>query len=371
MAPKRHRRAFTLVELTLSMAVATILLGGMASALVLASRAIPSSNDPAMLRIEGHAVVEQLANDLWCAQTFTSQSANAVSFTVADRNDLDNSPDQITYSWSGVPGASLYQTMGGEPAREIAKDVHAFQFLYGLSSTSETVTQETLSWGPAQTLLYYDNWPGVTATLQSLSLGTSNHASQYFTISPPADAVALEITRAWAMLQKGFVSLGNAVAEIRRSTNDDNYLPASAVIGTPSVRSVTGLLSAFSWTDFPFSDVNITDLTRNDYCLVVRGSVLNLGNLQVNYNKSAPANGIVYRWTTDGGATWSPTTVDIHKRDIPIRIEGRFQLRTVTEVNVDHNYATSVRIALQLGTNPLSWTETTVEILNEPEVSGP
>ena len=43
---QKRRRGLSLVELTVSMAVSTILLGGITSAMVIASRALPDNTSP-------------------------------------------------------------------------------------------------------------------------------------------------------------------------------------------------------------------------------------------------------------------------------------------------------------------------------------
>jgi hypothetical protein len=366
------RRGFTLVELTVSVSLTTILFGGMASALVLTSRAIPDAGDPGVLRIEGHGIVEQMANDLWCAQSFSTRTAHSVAFQVADRSsDIDSDPDTLTYEWSGTPGDPLYRTITGEPARIIAENVHDFQIAYGISTTSETMLEESLQWTDVQILASFTGWSGISPSTENFSLSTSNHGSQFFTINPPPGAVAMEITRGWAMIQKGLVSVGNAIAEIRRSKNDGNFQPSSTAIGSPSVRSVTSLFGFYAMTDFPFTDAIITDFSRNDYCLVLRGSVLSVANLQVYTSASAPSNGTAHTWSTNAGESWSPAAKDINKRDIPFRIDGRFQAPTMVETTFNRYFVNSVRLALQLGESAGAWTETAVEILNGPEVSSP
>lgn len=354
------------------MALTTVLLGTMASALVLSSRAIPGANDPAVLRIEGHAVVEQIANDLWCAKSFSNRTPKTVTFTVADRtSDLDADPDVLTYEWSGLPGDPLYRIKDGEPARVLAEDVYDFQITYGIATTGTTTMAETLSWSAVQTLVSFTGWSGLTPQAESFGLGPASLASQYFTYTPPAGTSAVEITRAWAMLQKGFNGTGSAIAEIRRSANDGTLNPAGTSLGTPSARAAGTLTTAFNWTDFPFTDVIVTDFSRSDFCLVLSAANLNDANLQVYFNRNAPADGMAHTWTGDGGASWSPAFKDIHKRDVPFVIEGRCQTLTTSEVTTNRYFVTSVRIALQLGQHKTAWTETAVEILNQPEVASP
>jgi prepilin-type N-terminal cleavage/methylation domain-containing protein len=100
-AASHIRRGFTLVEMVLSMAVMTILLGGIASAMILASRAMPDLATPLKAMADGYYAADQLAGELFAAQTITARSATSVTFTVADRNN-DSIAETIRYSWGGA-----------------------------------------------------------------------------------------------------------------------------------------------------------------------------------------------------------------------------------------------------------------------------
>jgi prepilin-type N-terminal cleavage/methylation domain-containing protein len=100
---RRIRRAFTLIELTLTLGVMAMLMAGLASAVVLASRALPDPNRPSSDVLEQSSVVDRIAGDLQYARYITERGAHAVTFTVADRNG-DGSPECLRYAWSGTAG---------------------------------------------------------------------------------------------------------------------------------------------------------------------------------------------------------------------------------------------------------------------------
>ncbi len=147
----RHRRhGFTLVEMGLSMAVMTVLLGGISSALILAGRAIPDHATPVKLMTDGFHVADQLAGELYAAQTISARSANSITFTVADRN-ADANPETIQYLWSGVAGSPLYRQYNGASASVVLGDIYQFNLTYFTqvigSSTRVTVVNITLRAG--------------------------------------------------------------------------------------------------------------------------------------------------------------------------------------------------------------------------------
>ena len=72
------RRAVTLVELVLSMAVMTVLIGGIGSAMVLASRAVPDDDSSASALIGGYRAAEEIAGELFVARTFTDLTCRSL-----------------------------------------------------------------------------------------------------------------------------------------------------------------------------------------------------------------------------------------------------------------------------------------------------
>lgn len=125
----RSRRAFTMVEMVASMVILTILMLGISSSLVIASRAIPDGRSPAKQFVDGSEMLLQIADELSCALTVTVHTATVVEFTLPDRNG-DAAEDTIRYSWSGVAGAGLMRQYNGATAAAVLDDVHEFQLSY-------------------------------------------------------------------------------------------------------------------------------------------------------------------------------------------------------------------------------------------------
>ena len=81
-----HRLGFTMVELLLSMVVMTMVMGGLATAMVLASRALPNGQSAFDITLKSSDATEQIAVDLYTARTIVARSPRFVEFTVPDRN---------------------------------------------------------------------------------------------------------------------------------------------------------------------------------------------------------------------------------------------------------------------------------------------
>ena len=73
---------FTLVELVASMAIMSVLMLGLGSAMILASHAVPDGTGPLDTMLEAGTVADDIASDLRYAVSFAERSSNAVEFTV-------------------------------------------------------------------------------------------------------------------------------------------------------------------------------------------------------------------------------------------------------------------------------------------------
>ena len=119
---------FTLLELMVSVVASSLLMVGLMSALFIASSSLDGTGD-VKRRNEGSEVLAEVLRDLRLAKTFTEKTANAVTFTVPDR-DGDTFPETIRYSWTGTAGAPLLYEYNGGPAATIAEDVHEFDLSF-------------------------------------------------------------------------------------------------------------------------------------------------------------------------------------------------------------------------------------------------
>lgn len=130
---QRFRGGFTLVEMILSMAVMTVLLGGISSALIIAGRAVPDLETPLKARTDGYYAAEALAGELFAARTISYRTANVVEFTVADRN-ADSSAETIRYSWSGVAGQPLTRQYNNGTIATMLENIYQFDLRYDMES---------------------------------------------------------------------------------------------------------------------------------------------------------------------------------------------------------------------------------------------
>lgn len=129
----RHRtptRAFTMVEMVVTLAIMTLLISAMASAVVLAGRAVPDEDDLSIRVARGVEALDRLRADLGEAIEITETGDAAVEITVPDRGQEGDGPETIRYAWSGKAGDPLTLSLNGGTPAVVCADVHAFSIEY-------------------------------------------------------------------------------------------------------------------------------------------------------------------------------------------------------------------------------------------------
>lgn len=126
--PSPTKRGFTLIELVVATALASILIAGLTSTLFIAVEA-SSGDTPAPNTLEGLALLTDMTAELQYAVTITEQTAMAITVTVPDRN-ADTFNETIRYAWSGTPGDPLTRQYNGGTVANVADDVYDFDIRY-------------------------------------------------------------------------------------------------------------------------------------------------------------------------------------------------------------------------------------------------
>ncbi len=108
----RHpfRRAFTLLEMSLSLVIVATITLALGSAVVIASRAMPTDDAPGVAAVEQMRALQQVRLDLAEALFFRELSATVAEVVVSDRND-DGAGERIRYAWDGTPGHALTRSL--------------------------------------------------------------------------------------------------------------------------------------------------------------------------------------------------------------------------------------------------------------------
>ena len=366
-----RRRGFTLIELVMSMAIGAILLGGMGSAILISSHALPGSNTTTDAILRTADVVEQMAGELHCAVTFKQRTATLVEFTVPDR-DGDLAPETILYTWTGTPGDPLKRQYNAGTMVIVAEGVQEFDLGYTKTSVTTTETTDVTTNSGEILLSWFDGWSGLTETPQDFGVDSDYWAAEFVSLALPDFTNKVTITRVRLRMRQG--NLGNAgtfSVGIHRFEGGGKTQPHQNTIGTPVVRSASTLSAGYLWEEFVFSDVTINNGNKAK-AIVVKGTAAagNQGDAEVlrYYNSNGPQDDPTAMWTTNGGTSWDPKKNDQSDYDFPHYLYGEYETTALTPVDVTRYYLGSVQIKLRLGADAGTRVQTSAQVLNAPEV---
>ncbi|MCG6155843.1 hypothetical protein [Rubinisphaera margarita] len=131
-SPLNARRAFTLVEITLSLVGTSVLVGGMMSALYVTMKSLDPNLSNASVMLTVTDVLHQM-RELQFTTEFLDQMTREVEVWVPDRDD-DDDEEKINYRWSGIPGDPLIREYNGHNI-DIVPKVYHFSLSYISSGT--------------------------------------------------------------------------------------------------------------------------------------------------------------------------------------------------------------------------------------------
>ncbi|MEM8738726.1 MAG: prepilin-type N-terminal cleavage/methylation domain-containing protein [Planctomycetota bacterium] len=214
--PRRRPHGFSLVEMVISLSVISLLMVGMTSAVVLASRALPSNTAPAAATADAGHALQLLRDDLRAATAVHPLGPASLTLNLPDR-DGDGLPEVVAYAWAGGPDDPLTRSVNGQPPHELLDRVQAFAIT--ANSIAEThafdgvdqqsAEQELSSVDPANS---DDTYP----------LSQEEAIGFHFTPALPAQALAWRPTRLLIRSKKEGKTNGTARTEL---TNWDGSRP--------------------------------------------------------------------------------------------------------------------------------------------------
>jgi hypothetical protein len=123
------RRGYTLIELVAATASSALLIGGLASTVMISTRTLSQDSTPAAGAVRSAQALAQLSADLRQALRFvertagataiTQQTSTALAFTLPDRTG-DALAETARYTWSGTVGDPLMYQLNSQAAKVIA-----------------------------------------------------------------------------------------------------------------------------------------------------------------------------------------------------------------------------------------------------------
>lgn len=353
----------TLVETAMSIAILTIVMGAMTSAVVVASKAMPGRNDRIEAVLHGARLADRLLADLAYARSITLTGAGTLRAVVPDR-DNDAIDEIIVYSWSGTKGDPVYRTYNAEvPALFAAA---AWEFVPSCQSRTATIATTVMQESTEQ-LLHYQPVANAGAPTGLMNPYTSGNGNKDVTnsrwlaqhVQPvlPQGATAWSITRVLLAARVSGTNNGWSRVEIR---------PATTFPGGPSSSVIQGrdmfewnLNSSYGWETFSFSSVTGLDPVSGIW-VVVRWVNNGTSGTIAYQDKDVADQYAAYAESSNSGSTWSQTADGA----LAHAIYGTYTVpvaATATQVR-----ATTLSIRLNLSSDSGAVVETASRLAAEP-----
>ena len=351
MPVKRRPRAcgLTLIELVVGMAIASILMIAISSAMLLASRALPSKTSLASQTLDATRALDLALDELRFATYISQRSDKLVQFAIPDRTG-DGRPEVIKYEWSGTPGDPLVRTFNGA-ASNVLPGVNSFAFTWDTTSFVETHPGPPTE-GSETLLASYES----TTSISSSTIRSNRWFAQYFKPSFASNVVSWKITRVlFRARQVGTVSGTTAVSI--QPANASRY-PSGTIIDQKNV-SESSLDDEYGWVQVTFN--NAGGLTPGAaMCLTLSSSDTSGDALEFQFRGGgvpAASGGLI-----EGDPAWKSFAGDKAMR---YAVYGTVSTHTPRQVN--RTLITGVQVAATTTAEPQNHLQSAAGLLNKPE----
>jgi prepilin-type N-terminal cleavage/methylation domain-containing protein len=243
----QHPRAFTLLEVVISVAILSIIGVSLMSVMTLTARAVPAQEDPDVALAASQQMVTDLANDIASATAITLSGSKTIRLRVADRTG-DSIDEEIVYSWSGNDGDSLRWRYNGSAWMNLAESIKQFDIQLDNREATRQVPGPDV-WG-SEVLL-----AGSLGAMDSQNeiLG-GNGVSQYFEPLLPENANGWTITRVELSIRRRSGATQPPVFTVSAMKRLANGWPDFTAIQTATVNATTiSSSSTFQTISVPFA----------------------------------------------------------------------------------------------------------------------
>lgn len=350
----RSRRGFTLIELVVTIAITSVIMLGIGSAMLIAGRALPDADNPAAASVTAGQAIEQMVTELQYAATIIDSDATLIEFTVADR-DADNVDETIRYEWSGTPGDPLTRQYNGGALVNLVDDVRQFDLWRDVETSTTEVPQGNES---SETLLasYY-----ATADQAGRDVKADRWRGQYFLPSLPADTVSWKVTRVRFYAAAQGAVTGRCQVQLQLPTIGE--FPSGTVLEDKTLQEST--LSPLYWSLQEFTFSNVSGLSpEHGLCLVLEWVSGTEACQVLIRDEDAPPAAPGFMRSTNQGIAWTRYS----DQSLLFWVYGT--VTTEGEPLIESTYYLDrVTVTLQAGTDAQSTVQAGVRLLNRPEVT--
>ena len=346
-------RGFTLVEMVVSLGIASVLMLGIGSAMLIAARAMPDAVSPTDAIVDAGAALEQIITELQYAVDIRNKSATMIEFTVADR-DGNDIPETIRYEWSGAAGDPLTRRYNGGAVVPVLANVRELAFSWDLLTISALVPQGNES---AETILRGHDG---TVSLGNYSIRSSEWYGQYFRPSLPADAESWRVTRVRLCARTDGGHAGECRVQLQQATA--GKLPSGTVIEEKTLLE-SSLLSGYQEQEFAFTRASGLSPIQG-LCLVVKWINDSVACQLWGVSADGSTSDSFMVKSLDKGMSWTAPA----GMSLLYTIYGT--VTTTGQPQVQNTYYLNrVSIRLRAGADAQTTLQGAVRLLNKPEVT--
>lgn len=349
----RQKSAFTLLEMVVSLVVASILLGGLTSAMLLATQAIPDPQKGPQATLESSRITNQIAGELYYALSFPDRASHAVTFTVADRNG-DTNPETIRYAWSGKAGDPLTRQYNDGATATVLENVLQFDLAYDYNEVVEQIPNAPIE-SAEQDLIKYES----SDSLGEAHVHDNRWWAQYFKPSLPADAVSWKITSVIFMAKRESSDSATTTIQLVLPTSDN--LPSNLVIDSIDMQQ-SALTDSYQTIQQSFT--RASGLSP-DLSLYLKFTTPDSKSARLVYQGTGVSFTDV--GLIQGSPEWGSLSTS---QSLLFTVRGTV-MTSVPPTILTRSFLTAARITLRVGTDSASSVEASVQVLNAPEVTGP
>lgn len=347
---KARREAFTLVEVMLALALATIVLGALQSLIMIAGRAVPDADGVQASTVTASDALERLAAEVSVALEVLDVTSQSITFSVNDWTG-DDRVETIKYGWSGVAGEPLLRAVNGGTASVLVESVESFSLTPGTESIDVKIdgVSTELNDQVVQDINVLD--------LLADRVSTTRVYAQRLVPDLPANTVEWRVATVSIWVTSGYGSDGNLRVELR------DYDSTTGKPGTSVYKymdyNTDSLGNSLTRIDLAFDSARMRP--NESLCLVVRGKDEDVSLVLVN-GVPLLSFGARTAWTSsDGGASWSGSDSKVWRHEVTADIW--------TDTGRDDTRATMYKLETSLATgSPLTTITRSVRPLNTPEV---
>lgn len=331
------RRAFTLIEMALSLSLVGIVLISLSTMLALTMEAAPRPDDPATVTRDVSFPVDLMAEELSSAISIISVSPHAIRFRIADR-DGDDLPDTIAYEWSGKEGSPMTRTVNAEKPVEIISSVFDADFSAPTESHELTTTMADIGTNFEHELSTSTSVLGGILTMLNSRLETLNTGEGYFQVLPissvPADALFWVPEYVEVPLESNNGS-GRVRLELRI---EDNLSPTNTAVASKVIK--TSDFGSESWVRLPVGgNLRLPPETKLGVMVVSIS-----GNRAVKtriFQQFLFPHNPASRYTNNSGSTWSASVTT----RLGFRVRGQY-FRQAKQETTSQTTVSSVRFRI-------------------------